>query len=350
MALLDAATIATALATLFEDRIAWQINRAVVLPQLLQVKPQVGKNISWVNRFGVAAPAGAAITDGTAVSVYNSDTKTPATLGYGIYHDAFSTTGFARAVAANTGNPNELVDLFGEELMESATRLAMALSTEFYSGTGATNRINGLLAASGAAPGIGATGTYATIDRGTNAQWRSTVMANGGTPRPLSFGLMREMRRRIYTACGAKPDLIVCDPTQHEKYANLFGNERRYMQSVNIRGQQIVLDGGMQVLEFDGIPIVEDISHPAGSMTFLNTNHVFIRPLPDSSTTLAQSPGSVALAGTPEEQFGVGRVGIAARIQPLAVLGDAFPYALYSYLQIQVKGPRFQGSLQDLDQ
>jgi hypothetical protein len=118
--------------------------------------------------------------------------------------------------------------------MESVQRLAMALAVDVYTGTGAAGNINGLLTASGAAPGIAATGTYATINRATYSQWQATVMANGGVPRALSLDLMREMRRRIYVASGMKPDLIVTDPIQHEPYSKLFGTERRYMQSVNL--------------------------------------------------------------------------------------------------------------------
>lgn len=348
MAVLTNATIASALATLFEDRIAMQINRAVVLAQLLRTTPGTGKNIGWVSRFGTAAPGSAVIGDGVAVSTFNSDTKLSATLNFGTYHDAFSTTGKARAAARASGNPQELVDLFAEEIMESVTRLAMAISVDLYTGTGATDNINGLLTASGAAPGIAATGTYATIDRAVQTQWQSTVMANGGVPRPLSFELMREMRRRIYVASGMKPDLIVCDPIQHERYANLFSDQRRYVQSIQLRGQTITLDGGMQVLEFDGIPVVEDVSHPSGKMTFLNTRFVEMKVLPDSPDTVNQAAGSVQLAGTAEEQFGGSSIGLRARIQPLAVVGDAFPFALYIYPQIQVRRPNTCGSLNDL--
>jgi hypothetical protein len=232
--------------------------------------------------------------------------------------------------------------------MESVQRLAMALAVDVNTGTCAAGNINGLLTASGAAPGIAATGTYATINRATYSQWQATVMANGGVPRALSLDLMREMRRRIYVASGMKPDLIVTDPIQHEAYSKLFGTERRYMQSVNLRGQQIVLDGGFQVLEFDGIPIVEDVSHPAGKMTFLNTRFVELKQLPDVADGVNKSPGMIGLRGTPEEQFGEGVTSWSARIQPLALVGDAAPLALFIYPQVQVRRPNTCGVINDL--
>jgi len=346
MAALDFAALTSALATLFEDRIVTQINRAVVLANLLPVTPGTGKNIQWLARFGT--DVGAVIADGADVSTYNSDSKVPAVLQYGTYHDAFSITGKARAAAAAAGNPLDLVDLFGEEIEESVQRLAMKLAIDTYTGTGATDNLNGLLSASGAAAAISATGSYAGISRVTYTQWAATINANGAVPRALSLALMRTMRRSIYTASGEKPDLIVCDPIQHENYGNLLANQRRYMQDVMLRGQAIKLDGGYQVLEFDGIPVVEDVNHPAGKMTFLNTRHLSYKQLPSPSDNLNMAKGNLGLHGTPEEQFGQQQVKLTARVQPLAITGDALKFALFCYPQIQQKRPNTAGVLEDL--
>lgn len=345
MAMLTAADLSSVLAELFEETIQWQINRAVVLSQLLDVTPGTGKNIQWVARFGTAAPAGAVIADGADVSVYNSDTKVPAVLQFGTYHDAFSLTGKARAGAMAAGNPQELADLFSEEITESVTRLAMAIAADIYTGTGATDTIHGLLAADG---GLAATGTYAGIDRATYSQWASNVLANGGVPRALSLDLMREMRRTIYQSSGERPDLIVCDPIQHENYGKLFGSERRYVDNVRLRGQTIKLDGGYQVLEFDGIPVVEDINCPAGKMVFLSTRYVHLKQLPSAPDNINRSIGTIPLHGTPEEQYGAGRSALSARIQPLAITGDASKFELICYPQVQVKRPQACGVIEDL--
>src|SRR5215213_7027635 len=112
MATVTLATIAASLATLFEDRIANQINRATVLLQCLPVGNGPGKNVTWSAKFGTAV--GSTINDGADVAAYNNDDKVPATLDYGTYHDTFSVTGKALAGAANTRNPDELSDLFGD--------------------------------------------------------------------------------------------------------------------------------------------------------------------------------------------------------------------------------------------
>lgn len=346
MAVMDFATLTSALATLFEERIVMQINRAVVLANLLPISPGTGKNIQWLARFGSAQ--GSVIADGADVSVYNSDSKVPAVLQYATYHDAFSITGKARAAAAAAGNPQELVDLFGEEIEESVQRLALKIAVDTYTGTGATDNINGLLSASGAAPAIGATGIYASVNRATYTQWASPMLSNGGVGRPLTIALMRGMRKDIYVASGEKPDLIITDPIQHEAYGNLLGQQRRYMQDVMLRGQAIKLDGGYQVLEFDGIPVVEDVNHPAGKMTFLNTRYVSYKQLPSPSDGLNMGKGSVGLHGTPEEQYGHCAVKLSARVQPLAITGDALKFALFCYPQIQLKRPNTCGVIEDL--
>ena len=340
------ALIASNLATLFEDRIATNINRAVVLSQLLPVKDGTGKNLSWIARFGTATPSGAVIADGADVTVYNSDTKVPCTLDYGTYHDAFGVTGKARSGAAISGNPQELEDLYGEEIEESVTRLASAIGVDLYTGSGASDTIMGLTATNGP---LQATGTYANVARATYTQWASNVLSNGGVERPISIPLMRQMRRTIYTASGTKPDLIVCDPVQHEKYGALFGDQRRYLQSVNLRGEKIVLDGGYQVLEFDGIPVVEDVNCPAGQMLFLNTRYLAIRPLPHAPDAVNQGAGMIALHGTEEEQMGEPKDVLTARINPLAITGDAYKFQLICYPQLQSRRCNVHGRLTDLE-
>lgn len=345
MAALDLAAIADALATIFEDRIAMQINRAVVLSQLIPVKDGTGKNLSWTARFGTATPAGAVIADGADVSVYNSDIKVPATLDYGTYHDAFSITGKARAAAAVTGNPVELEDLYGEEIEESVTRLASAIGVDLYSGDGSTDTIMGLIATNGP---MKATGSYANISRSTYPQWAANILSNGAVERALTFALMRKMDRTVYTASGRHTDLIVCDPVVHEKYGELFGDQRRYTQDVYVRGEKVTLRGGYKALEFDGTPVVKDKNCPAGKMLFLDTSSLLIRPLPHAPDAVNQGRGMIALHGTAEDQFGPAKNVLTARINPLAISGDAYKFQLICYPQLQGKRCNCLGTIEDL--
>lgn len=335
------ANITDTLVKLFYDDITSSINRAIVLAQLLEVKNANGQNIQWGAKFGTSV--GASIADGADVSTYNSDDKVPAVLQYGTYHDAFAITGKAAAAAAAAGNPAQLADLFADELMDSASRLARVIGGDVYTGAGTTNLIHGLTATAGP---LDTTGTYAGIARGTYTQWAANEVdaASAG----LSFSLMRAARRSIYEASGEKPDLIICDAAQHEKYGALFGSERRYVDQIRMRGETIKLDGGYQVLEFDGIPVVEDAQAPAQTMMFLNTRYLYMSQLPDPSTMLNQSMGNLQLAGTNEEQFGDSPIKLTARILPLAKTGDKYKFALYCYPQLVARKCNVHGSIINL--
>src|SRR5262252_6403687 len=186
------ATIAASLTTIFEDMITSQINRATVLLQVLPVGPgTTGKNISWNARFGSAV--GGARAEGADVATLNCDDKVPATLEFGTYDDAFGVTGKAMAAARAARNPEELANLYLDELSDCVERLAKGIAIDLYTGSGAANFILGLVATGG---GIMDTGTYANIDRAVRSQWQGSVSRNGGVGRALTFDLMRDMRRR----------------------------------------------------------------------------------------------------------------------------------------------------------
>lgn len=345
MSLVAMAQIAASLTTIFEDQITSQINRATVLLQVLPTGPgTTGKNISWNARFGSAV--GGARAEGADVAVLNNDDKVPATLEYGTYDDAFGVTGKAMAAARAARNPEELANLFVDELGDCVERLAKGIAIDLYTGSGAANFIHGLVATAG---GIMNTGTYANIDRGARAQWQGTIMANGGVGRALTFDLMREMRRRIYQASGLKPDLIVTTAELHEKYGKLFGQQRRYITEITLRGNTIKLDGGYQMLEFDGIPVLEDVDCVAGHMIFLNTRYVRVLQLPDQVDNVNNSMAMIGLAGTPEEQLGAPSAKLTARINPLGRTGDTYKFQLICYPQLQVRRPNSCGAIKDLD-
>jgi hypothetical protein len=345
MAAVSQSDIAATLAIIFEDQIVSQINRATVLLQVLPVGDgTTGQNIKWSARFGTAT--GGARAEGADVVTLNNDAKVPATLEYGTYDDAFGVTGKAMAAARAARNPADLANLFVEELGDCVERLAKGIAVDLYTGTGATDHIMGLVATAG---GILNTGTYAGIDRAIRTQWQGTIMSNGGIGRALTFDLMREMRRRIYNASGLKPDLIVTTPELHEKYGKLFGQQRRYVQEVTLRGQTIKLDGGYQMLEFDGIPVLEDVDCPTGYMLFLNTRYVRVLQLPDGVNEANQSMGMIGLAGSEEEQLGMPSRKLRARINALGRAGDLYKFQLICYPQLQVKRPNSCGAIKDLD-
>ena len=334
------------LATLYRDKIISQIQRACVLPQLLPVRPGTGKNIAWDVAFtNGSGYTNGGVADGASISVQNSDVKVPAVLQYTSYVESFGVGGRAQAAASASGNPMALVNLMGYEAMEAARRLASKLSTDFYTGTGASNQLQGLYSVTGTTYGaLIATGVYAGIDRSTYSEWGCNVEAGSSINRELDFNLMREMRRLIYAASGEKPDLVVTDTIQFAKFGRLFGPNVRYNKDVYLRGEKISLVGGYTSLEFDGIPVIEDVNHPAGKMSFLNTNHCYISQLP-YAPEMSDGGGDVSLAGSAEEQFGEGNIKLSAKIIPLYRAGDAKNFELVTYSQLVVDRPNTCGSL-----
>jgi hypothetical protein len=355
MAIRDFNSITAVLVALFLDQIINQINRAVVLAQILDVKPGTGKNIQWPIKTGQETPDTAPIPDGADVTQFNQDDKDPAVLQYNTYHDAFVVTGRAIAAAQAAGNPSQLAQVVVDELGDSIQRLARAIARDCYTGPGTVNRIHGLYAV-GNEP-IGDQGSYGGVSRAAVPQWQGNVVPAGGADLTAigangireAFNFMRELEKTIYDASGTTPDLYICDSTQHARLGLAFQQERRYVQEVT-RGDGTVvkLDGGYQVLEFDGKPIIRDVLHPPQRVSALNTGVVYLSQLPDGPDAANRAMGSVQLQGTPEAQFGVQKVPLTARLQPLAITGDAYKYALYVYPQLWVKRPNATGYLDNL--
>lgn len=344
MASVELSDFQSALGTVFEDELTAQMNRACVVLSLLDIKPAKGKNVSWSVRTGT--DSGQVFQDGADVSTYNADTIVPASMDFAIYGDAFQISNKARAAAMAAGNPGQMRDMLREQLMESAERTATKIVTDFYAGNGfsASGALHGLFASNGA---LSDTGTYAGIDRSSYPQWAANVLSNSGVSRPLTLDLMRQMRRTIYTASGLKPDLIICDPEQHENYAKLMSDQRRYVDYVRVRGQKIVLDAGHHVLEFDGIPVIEDAQFTAGKMAFINTNFLYFETLPPPRGDL-EDAGSLDIVAHPEEQFGVTTTGFMARVNRLANAGDYIRQQPVVYAALVNRRCNASGVIEDL--
>lgn len=351
----DTSRIAAALPTVVDGKIVPQMNRSAPILQLLGYDPGDGKNLSWDVEFkNSGETTDSSIAEGADVAAYGDDDEVMAVLGYKDYSEAIAVTGKAIEVAAKSAGggmgADPLMNLWEHKLGQAVKRLGKNLGRDIWTGSGSGNRILGLYGGSTLTSGapLSNAGTYAGINRATYADWQANVVANSGTPRALTFDLLREMRREIYEACGEMPDLIMCDAAQHEKYGALFGDNRRYVQEVTIRGESIRLDGGYRALEFDGIPIIADVNHPAGCMSFLNTNYIKISGLDTQPRDSNRAPGMIALQVMPEEQLNSGSTPLRARLNPLAVTGDLYKIQMLLYPQLKVERCNVHGVLADL--
>ena len=101
--------------------------------------------------------------------------------------------------------------------------------------------------------GIVDDGTYVVtlhgINRNTYPIWRGVVLANGGTARPLSLGLLQAAEDQIWTVSGARPSALYSHLAQRQAYVELLLADRRF---VNV----MKFDGGVDfdALEYNGRP------------------------------------------------------------------------------------------------
>ena len=102
-------------------------------------------------------------------------------------------------------------------------------------------------------------------DPATYPVWQSVLNANGGTPRPLSEGLMIKMTDDVRVN-GGVTSLILTSLGVRRAYFALLTQQRRYTNTKEF-------GGGMTGLAFNNgreIPVVEDVDAPAGKMWFLD--------------------------------------------------------------------------------
>jgi hypothetical protein len=191
-------------------------------------------------------------------------------------------------------------------------------------------------------------GTYAGISRGTYPQWSGTLQGNGGVARAQSFALVRALSTAIYRACGVRPTMFAAGPSTLDKFSTLFTDQRRFVQDVTGPGGAVKLSGGHRALEFDGVAMVEDVNCPEGNIVAMNMDYLYFKQLPQPGQLATRSMGERPLEAAPEQNKGGGMLNLRVRIQPLAVNGDKFRFAIYIYPQIQVRRPNAFGVLQDL--
>jgi hypothetical protein len=118
---------------------------------------------------------------------------------------------------------------------------------------------------------INATSELHTVNPSTVPKWKSTIDANGGTPRPLSEGLMIKLCDKVRIQ-GGKTSVIFTSLGVRRSYFNLLTQQRRYTDTKEFAG-------GFTGLPFNygkEIPVVEDVDHAPGSMDFVQEDKLKI--------------------------------------------------------------------------
>ena len=327
MADLTAAILQAALEQRVREKLVTNPNRATVGLNLAYKTRGSGQNIAWQAEFGT--DVGAGVADGAVVSTYNSDEPEQAQVPWAIYSEPFKMTGLAEAIAA--GEPTMLRNTYLNQLIKAGQRLASGMNIAYWQGTGASNQAIGHCSTAGP---FQDSGTYATIDRSSFPQWAGNVDENAGTPRSVTLAIIDGVIDAAYEASGKEVEYMVATPTLWRAIAALVAPDRRFIKETMIRGQEIVLSGGLTALEHNGIPIFKDKDLPAGYLMGMGAETgLEMLPAPQLNDGDTDIVANIPIAGTPQEQAGVaeGAQPVMAKLIRHGKDGDARGFQLVTY-------------------
>lgn len=355
------ANLSPVLATLFQDAVEEQLNRAAVLVHVLPKKLSFSRDINIPIRATDSQVASTAIylAPGADVTQFNSDGKLNAHGEHATISEAFSVDNFALNAAAATGNPLALADVLREEFVTATMRLCSNLNKQCYIGLGtvvsSAQTVQGLTV-------LGTDGYYGS-DKGwlsvTNTAlfgqsqvatpaWKSNVLGNSGVVRDISFNLMEAAERVVYERSGESVQAWMCDGNQWSKLASLFTATTTQFRSAQSAGD-MTYDMGANRLAYRGIPIIKDKDCPAGVLLGLTPQHISLQQMPFAAKDVtAANHGYMDLMSGQESQFGGGSVPLTVHVRELPAAGDYVKFQLVAYPQLAVKRPGAQVLITDL--
>jgi hypothetical protein len=100
------------------------------------------------------------------------------------------------------------------------------------------------------------------IDRTTSPLWQAKVLGNLGTPRALTLNLMQIGMDIPEIISGRRVDLVVGSYAARDEYVKLRVPQKRFMD--------MKLDGGFQMLEYNGRDFLVDVDCQDDTIYFLN--------------------------------------------------------------------------------
>ncbi len=112
---------------------------------------------------------------------------------------------------------------------------------------------------------VATSGTLHNIDPTSFPEWKSTIHANGGTPRAISESLMIKLMIDLKRK-GGRPSVIFTTPEVLLAYFNLLSQQREYVNTKTFTGGH----QGLAFMYGGEIPVVEDTDAPSGKMWFMD--------------------------------------------------------------------------------
>lgn len=307
-------TLSGVINTLIADEVIRTFNAQARLLAKLPKTPVLGQNATW--DFEGTGAAVETFNDGDDVSNYSADDPYKAQLVLQGLRSNVRAGDQAVAAAKNAG-PAALGAFWRRLSLNAMRKFASVVNQALYAGSGS---FVGLAAA------IADTGTYATIDRSTNANFRSLVVDPGSLTAPTIAQLRGDIAT-IYDNCGEVPPLAVCRTAEFNKIAGLFTEVRR----INEAGR---MDMTVDAIEIDGCILMKDKDCTANAIYYLNPNYLEVQYLPQD----AVEGGFPIMASDGQSELNLG-----IRGYDLARVGAAARGTFQSFLQLVVRHPKAMG-------
>lgn len=342
--------ISPALEQRIRKEVVKQYNRSSVTTDLIPKMSGMGKNLAW--DVSVGTSTGQVFDDGQIVSTFNADTELLATLPWCEYGDAFKITGLAEDAAAFSDT--QLGSAWMLKMMQARERAAQKINTDVWSATGtaAPQTIFGINM--GANGPVDSTGTYAGVSRGSFAQWQGITLANGGIPRALSLSLIEYGFELVFNASGKIPTFGITTSNIWRLLCELANDQRRILQTVTVRGEQLNISMGFNAVEINGVPVFKDISVPSGVLAFFSEDSIAMEYLPTAASRIARGKimATVPVAGLPQEQVmtGAPQTGgpLVANVIALPSAGNFESWMLDCVIQLKVMRPNAHLLIKDI--
>ncbi len=329
--------------------VAKQYNRSSVTTDLLPKQSGMGKNLAW--DVSVGTSTGQVFDDGQIISTYNADTELLATLPWCEYGDTFRITGLAEDAAAFSDT--ELGRTWMFKMIQARERAAQKINTDIWQGTGSSGpqTLFGIVAAGGP---LDSSGTYAGINRATYTQWQGTVLGNGGIPRALSLSLIEYGFELTFNASGKIPTWGITTSNIWRLLCELAADQRRILQQVTVRGEQLNISLGFNAVEINGVPVFKDISVPSGYLAFFSEDSLMIEYLPTAASRIARGKimATVPIGGLPLEQVMTGAPAsggpLVANVISLPAPGNFEAWMLDCVIQLKCIRPNAHFLIKDI--
>lgn len=337
---------ATVLAQNYAGDVNRQINRSASFLRMIPITVGEGQNVAFVAEgSGAVAQPMAEGAGGTSTS---SDAQLKAILNWSYYDQTFEVTGPAQAAARTSRTPAGNLNLIRRQLVNSLTAMATRINKDCFSGDGTASpkQITGLDQAI-----MTTSGTYATIDKGTNTYWQPTLI-NPGAALQISLGQIRDDLQQIRVKSGMFPDLAFCHDAVFNEVGNLFDSQRRLIQTVTeietARGK-IQLNGGFTGIEVDGCVFVREkdatleSGNTSGRIYYVNSNCVDLQVQVQPDFLAAMPNFNVEPEQMLQVNDGFGDTPLLAAVVKLAKVADAARFMSKVYAELRVRRPNSCG-------